>query len=120
MALQRFYWLVPNSLAGCSRPGGSQMSAGRSPSGDLQTLASDLDWLREQGVDALLTLTETPLDGKTLAACGMEALHLPIEDLSPPTPEEFQRRLTEFMRQHLQNPGAVPGAAAKHDFGVAP
>jgi ATP-dependent Clp protease ATP-binding subunit ClpX len=38
----------------------------------------------------------------------------------PPTPEEFQRRLTEFMRQHLQNPGTVPGAAAKHDFGVAP
>src|SRR5512139_3607575 len=26
----------------------------------------------------------------------------------PPTPEDFQRQLTEFMRQHLQRPGAQP------------
>jgi hypothetical protein len=29
----------------------------------------------------------------------------------PPTPEEFQRQLSEFMRQHFPSPG--PGAAAR-------
>lgn len=31
----------------------------------------------------------------------------------PPTPEDFQRRLTEFMRQHLPGTGASFGAAAR-------
>ena len=32
----------------------------------------------------------------------------------PPTPEEFQRQLAEFMRQQFQNPGTQP--ATKPDF----
>jgi len=32
----------------------------------------------------------------------------------PPTPEEFQRQMTEFMRQHFQSPGSA--AATKADF----
>jgi ATP-dependent Clp protease ATP-binding subunit ClpX len=35
----------------------------------------------------------------------------------PPTPEEFQRQLAEFMRQHMQS--APPGAAQKPEFDVA-
>jgi ATP-dependent Clp protease ATP-binding subunit ClpX len=35
----------------------------------------------------------------------------------PPTPEEFQRQLTDFMRQHLH--GAHPGATPKTEFDVS-
>jgi ATP-dependent Clp protease ATP-binding subunit ClpX len=35
----------------------------------------------------------------------------------PPTPEEFQRQMAEFMRQHFQNAGI--GAAAKPEFEVS-
>ena len=35
----------------------------------------------------------------------------------PPTPEEFQRQLTEFMRRHFQNVGGATGT--KPDFGIS-
>jgi ATP-dependent Clp protease ATP-binding subunit ClpX len=35
----------------------------------------------------------------------------------PVTPDEFQRQMAEFMRQHFQNPGATP--TTKPDFEVA-
>ena len=36
--------------------------------------------------------------------------HIPSVLNGPPTPEEFQRQLSEFMRQHLQRAGAPPAA----------
>jgi atypical dual specificity phosphatase len=87
MTLLRFYWLVEDELAGCSLPGGADA---RTMHGDQSALAADLSWLRhDQGIDSLLTLTEVPLDAALLATYGIEALHLPIEDLAPPTPEQF-------------------------------
>jgi atypical dual specificity phosphatase len=75
----------------------------------VQVLASDLAWLREQGISALLTLTEQPLDVGTLAASGLENLHLPIEDLAPPTPQEFLAAL-DFIDRKL----ALGQAVAVH------
>ena len=80
-------------------PGGSQISSRLPTAADLAALADDLAWLSEQGIDALLTLTEAPLDAEVLAACNMEALHLPIEDLAPPTPSDFLDAL-EFIDHH--------------------
>ncbi|PWT79077.1 MAG: hypothetical protein C5B60_00230 [Chloroflexi bacterium] len=96
MALMRFYWLIDGALAGCSCPGGSRVHGSPSTSLDSQALASDLAWLRERGISALLTLTEQPLDAGALAASGIENLHLPIEDMAPPTPQEFLAAL-EFI-----------------------
>ncbi len=48
----------------------------------------------------------------------VEALFMTKREFNgPPTPEEFQRQMAEFMRQHLQNAGV--GAAAKSDFDVS-
>ncbi len=106
MALHRFYWLIDEALAGCSRPGGIHLSSNHPSAADLQTLVGDLAWLREQGVDALLMLTEAPLDGEALAASGIEALHLPIEDLAPPTPADFLSGL-DFIDRHRAKGHAV-------------
>jgi|SRR5579883_552105 atypical dual specificity phosphatase len=102
MAIERFYWLVDGVLAGCSRPGGRGRIGMGDATPDLRALAADLDWLRERGIGALLSLTETPLDGETLAASGIEALHLPIADLAPPTPQQFFEALEFIDRQRAQ------------------
>jgi atypical dual specificity phosphatase len=71
----RFYWVIDNVLAGCSRPG-----AGRD--GDID---GDLAALRDHGIGALLTLTETALPRGALERHGIRGLHLPVDDFHAPT-----------------------------------
>jgi atypical dual specificity phosphatase len=98
MALPRFYWLVQGAVAGCSLPGGrgrdrmAHYDAPR-PEGRTETLEEDLDWLRAQGIGAVLSLTETPLDEAALARHGLAALHVPVDDMTAPAPEEIERAL---------------------------
>ena len=72
--MHRFYWLIENVLAGCSRPGAN----GGNVDGDLDTL-------RDHGVGALLTLTETALPCGALERHGIEGMHLPVDDFHAPT-----------------------------------
>ncbi len=106
MAISRFYWAIDGALAGCSRPGKSDSRRGRgeggyTPEGD-PGLDEDLDWLRDQGISAVLSLTETPLRPGALEAHGMAGLHLPIPDMQAPTPAEFERALTFIDQQRGQ------------------
>lgn len=71
----RFYWVIDNVIAGCSRPG-----AGRD--GDIDR---DLAALRGYGIGALLTLTESALPWRALERHGMLGLHLPVDDFHAPT-----------------------------------
>jgi atypical dual specificity phosphatase len=89
-----FYWLIPNGLAGCGRPGRRGRAAGPS---DVQD--ADLAWLRQQGIAAILSLTETPLDEELLTRHGFAWLHLPVVDLSPPTPAQLHEALA-FIDHH--------------------
>src|SRR5262249_33416589 len=101
MAVAGFYWLVEGVLAGCGRPGGpdkpSWQSRGAPPtatSADMPgTLDADLTGLEEQGIRAVLSLTETPLDVKALERHGLEWLHVPVDDLTAPEPEQLDRAL---------------------------
>jgi atypical dual specificity phosphatase len=72
--VHRFYWLIEDVLAGCSRPGAN----GGNVDGDLDTL-------RDHGVGALLTLTETALPRGALERHGIEGMHLPVDDFHAPT-----------------------------------
>jgi atypical dual specificity phosphatase len=72
--MHRFYWLIDNALAGCSRPGAH--------GGDLD---HDLASLRTRGIGALLSLTESPLPRDALARHGLLGLHLPVDDFHAPT-----------------------------------
>jgi atypical dual specificity phosphatase len=83
-----FYWLIENELAGCPRPGSRK---GRAADGDA--LNTDLAWLREQGIGAILSMTETPLDDAALARHGFHTLHLPVDDLHAPTPAQLHYAL---------------------------
>lgn len=93
-----FYWLIDGALAGCARPGARRGRAATGPAA-AAALEDDLAWLRERGVGALLSLTETPLPAEALERHGLAGLHLPIDDLRAPTPEQFRLALA-FIDRH--------------------
>ena len=93
-----FYWLIDGVLAGCSRPGARGRRHHTGPAADA-ALEEDLAWLRERGVDAVLSLTETALPGDALERHGLAVLHLPVDDLKAPTPEQIRAALAFIDRQ---------------------
>jgi atypical dual specificity phosphatase len=94
--MDRFYWLIPGAIAGCSRPGGTR-DRWRKPSD--KDIAKDLEWLQSQGIRALLSLTEQPVPEEALAATEIDCLHIPIVDMQPPSAEQFTEAL-RFIDQH--------------------
>jgi atypical dual specificity phosphatase len=92
--MYRFYWVKPGLLAGCSKPG---------VTGDL---VADLDYLQTQGISAVLSLTETPLDAQLLDTAQMVWLHLPIADMTAPEPWHFQKAVA-FIDAQLASGRAV-------------
>lgn len=102
--MRGFYWLIEDALAGCARPGGS--ATRRDGAVDDNTIAAALDtdlaWLREQDIGAVLSMTETPLPADALARHGLESLHVPVDDLTAPSPEQFDRalRFIDWQRVH--------------------
>ncbi len=88
-----FYWLEPGVLAGCGRPGS------RYRRDDPQLLERDLAFLEDRGIGAVLTLTETPLADVTLAQFPFIAKHIPIPDMTAPSPEQMRSALA-FIDEH--------------------
>jgi len=88
-------FVIPGQLAGLARPGG----AGRH-------LRAELERLREEGIAALVSLTEEPLSARALEAAGLEALHLPIADFSIPTPEQIDR-FVAFAKERIDRSRGV-------------
>ncbi len=66
-------WLVPDRLAGGSRPR------------DERALAA----LAARGIRLLINLHERPHDPAILARHGLRELHLPVPDFTPPTPTQL-------------------------------
>ncbi len=108
--MESFYWLIEGVLAGCGRPGGPDRygqhwrSGGGMPDPAEQqrarrALDDDLAWLMSHGIGAVLTLTETPLPKGAIEQYGIEGLHLPVDDLTAPTPEQLDVALTFIDRQ---------------------
>lgn len=76
-----FSWMA-DGLAGSGRP----MSR------------AEFDWIRAQGVAAVISMTEDPLPADWTA--GVRYLHLPTPDLTPPRQEDI-RRAVEFARERI-------------------
>ncbi len=84
-----FSWVVPGQLAGFSRP--------RQP--------ESLDWLRSQGVELVLTLTENPLPRAWVNDAGIMVLHEPIPDYHAPTLEQLERCVDSILKAHEKKIG---------------
>jgi len=75
--VHNFSWVVEGKLAGMARPGA------------VRSLDEDLASLQAHGIVLLVSLTETPTPAADAARYGIEVLHLPVEDFTPPTQEQL-------------------------------
>lgn len=94
-----YYWLFPEIIAGGTIPGGRERYSRSELEADLRTLAS-------MNLRAILTLTEEPLSITTLERAGVTALHLPVPDMSAPTPEQLVTAL-DYIDRSLAQGSAV-------------
>lgn len=60
--------------------------------------ADDLLWLRRNGIDMVISLTEDPLPRRYVNEAGMMAIHLPVPDLEAPTAEQLQQAVDTIAR----------------------
>ncbi len=83
---RNFSFVIKDVLSGMARPG----------MGDL--LREDLEFLREHGIGAVVSLTESSLEQRILVEYGFRYLHLPVVDFRPPSLEQI-RTFVEFQEK---------------------
>ncbi len=69
-----FTWVDPPLLAAMSQPGS----------------AAEYEWLREQGVQLVISLCEDPPPRTWLNEAGLFSMHLPVEDMHPPSQKQIE------------------------------
>ena len=74
-----FGWVVANELAGMGMPG------------MVAQLEDDLFVLQENGVGAVVNLTEHALDEGVFRRANLDMLHIPIPDMMPPSRKEIEQ-----------------------------
>lgn len=70
---ERFSWIIPGKLAGMERPG------------LISELEGDLRFLKDVGIDIIITLEEHPTSYR-----GFEVKHIPINDFRAPRLSDFE------------------------------
>lgn len=85
-AMLNFSFVVPDQLAGMARPGASG------------SLAEDLAFLKAEGIGAVLSLSETPLETAHLDENGLMHLHVPVDDFTAPSIEQIEQCM-EFIQK---------------------
>jgi len=78
MTIDNFSWLIEGKLAGSAQP----------------FLTEELVWLQQQGIEAIVSLTERPLHRDKLVLHSIDELgfsyhHIPIVDHTAPTQEQI-------------------------------
>jgi len=89
-----FSWVIEDQLAGMSQPGA------------FTSLDEDAEFLAEQGIDLLISLTGGVPNPEVLANFGIESHHIPVEDFYPPTLAQ-QVDFVEKTAQTLEGGGRV-------------
>ena len=95
--MERFYWIRDARLAGSSRPGGRRD----------ERLPGDLDELQGYGIGAIVSLTETPLDEFAVQELGIAYAHIPIVDMTAPSPTQLFDALDAIDLAHAENRAVV-------------
>jgi atypical dual specificity phosphatase len=77
-----FSWIERPLLAGMGRP----------------ESAEELDWLRRQAIQVVLSLSEDPLRRDWVNNAGLMAVHEPVIDMEAPTQEQLDRCIKVISR----------------------
>jgi atypical dual specificity phosphatase len=86
-----FTWIEDKRLGAMGRPGSLE----------------DLQWLRKQGVQVLISLTEEPPIRKWVEEAGLLLFHVPVTDMEAPTQEQFDRCVKAIEKANENNMGVV-------------
>jgi atypical dual specificity phosphatase len=65
----------------------------------------ELTWLRQQGVEVLISLTEDPPRRDWINEAGLLLVHLPVVDMEAPSQEQIERSLSTIERAHANRMG---------------
>jgi atypical dual specificity phosphatase len=90
-APQGFSWIEKPLLAALARPAGPE----------------DFTWLRENGVEVLLSLTEDRPRRDWADAANMLVFHEPLEDMEAPSQEQLERCVSAVLRATERNMGVA-------------
>ena len=91
--IHNFSWALPGRLAGFGLLGAPSPQA--------------LSALRDEGVGALVSLTEQPVAGALVSTLGMRYLHLPIPDMTPPAHAQMEAFVDFVDACHLEGLGVA-------------
>lgn len=86
-----FSWVEKPLLAGMAMP----------------SSAEDLAWLRQQGIELLISLTEDPPRRQWINDAGLFLMHMPVEDLTAPSQEQLDQIISAIQKAHGQNRGVA-------------
>jgi atypical dual specificity phosphatase len=91
-----FSWIEKPLLAAMSRPEGVE----------------DLDWLRKQGIELLMSLTEDPPRRDWINNAGLLLIHEPMIDMEAPPQEQLARCVSAITKAHERKMGVAVHCAA--------
>ena len=86
-----FTWVEKPHLAAMARPSD----------------ADDLVWLRRQGIELLISLTEDPPRRDWVNDAGLLVMHVPVEDMEAPTQGQLDRCVSAIERANGQGMGVA-------------
>ncbi len=92
--LPNFSFLIDDLLAASARPG------------LWANLTEDLQHAREEGITAVVTLTEDRLKPWMIEEAGLRYLHLPIRDFTSPSLEQVEQ-FVDFVSEERESGGKV-------------
>ena len=59
-------------------------------------------WLRDQGIQLLISLSENPPRRDYVNEAGLLVLHIPVEDMHPPSPKQIELCMSSIQKAHAQ------------------
>src|SRR5262245_57330009 len=81
---------APDEFSWVDKP----LLAGMAPTRSMDELA----WLRDQGIQLLIWLTEEPVRRDWINEAGLFAMHVPVEDLYPPSQKQIDLCLSAIAK----------------------
>src|SRR5260221_5173842 len=73
----------------------------------LPESVEDLEWLRRQGIEILMSLTEDPPRRDWINEAGLLVVHEAVEDMEAPTQEQLDRCVSAIERAHEKKMGVA-------------
>jgi atypical dual specificity phosphatase len=69
--------------------------------------AADLAWLRRNGLDILISLTENPVRRDWVNEAGLMVVNVPVPDMEPPTDRQLDHLLDTIRRANASRMGVA-------------